>query len=46
MNVEWSWSVKSNLMFAPVSDTVFEIEPRPEPEAVTVIVPDVAIGNA
>ena len=38
--------MKSSLMFAPVNDTVFVIEPKPEPEAVTVIVPERPIGNA
>ena len=38
--------LKSSLVFAPVNDTVFVIEPNPEPEAVTVIVPEVPIGNA
>ena len=38
--------LKSSLMFAPVNDTVFVIEPKPEPEAVTVIVPEGPIGNA
>lgn len=38
--------LKSSLMFVPVSDTVFVIEPKLEPEVVTVIVPEVPIGNA
>jgi hypothetical protein len=38
--------VKSNLMFTPVSDTVLVTGPKPGPEAVTVIVPDVPIGIA
>ena len=38
--------MKSSLMFAPVNDTVFVIEPKTDPEAVTVIVPEVPIGNA
>ena len=38
--------IKSSLMFPPVNDTVSVIEPKPEPEAVTVIAPEVPIGNA
>lgn len=38
--------VKSILMFTPVSDTVLVTGPKPGPEAVTVIVPDVPIGIA
>ena len=38
--------VKSSLMFVPVSVTVLVIGPKPGPEAVTLIVPDVPIGIA
>ena len=40
------WMTKSSLMFVPVSVIVFAIGPRPGPETVTVIVPEVSIGNA
>ncbi len=38
--------VKSSLMFAPLSVTVFVTGPKPAPEAVTVTVPDVGTGMA
>jgi hypothetical protein len=41
-----SCDVKSTLTFAPLSVTVLVTGPNPEPEAVTVMVPDVPIGIA
>jgi hypothetical protein len=38
--------VKSSLTFAPVNVTVWVIGPKPGPEAVTVMVPEVPIGIA
>jgi hypothetical protein len=38
--------VKSNLTLAPVSVIVLDTGPKPAPEAVTVIVPEVPIGIA
>ena len=37
---------KSNLTFAPVRVTVLVIGPKPGPDAVTVMVPEVPIGIA
>jgi hypothetical protein len=42
----WAETVKSNLTFAPVRVTVLVIGPKPGPEAVTVMVPEVPIGIA
>jgi hypothetical protein len=42
----WVETVKSNLTFAPVRVTVLVIGPKPGPEAVTVMVPEVPIGIA
>ena len=38
--------VKSSSTFVPVSVIVLLIGPKPFPEAVTVMVPEIGIGNA
>jgi len=38
--------VKSSSTFVPLSVIVLLIDPKPFPEAVTVIVPELGIGNA
>jgi hypothetical protein len=42
----WPETVKSSLTFTPVRVTVLVIGPKPGPEAVTVMVPEVPIGMA
>jgi hypothetical protein len=44
--VEDACEVKSSLTFAPVRVMVLVIGPKPGPEAVTLICPDVPIGIA
>ena len=44
--VEDACEVKSNLTFASVTVTDLVIEPKPGPEAVTLMDPDVPIGIA
>jgi len=43
---EAPWDVKSSSTFVPVSVIVLLIGPNPFPEAVTVIVPELGIGDA